>query len=127
MCVTVAVSSVGSSSSAAETVTVLAVAQFEVVKVRLAGFALTSALSVGSTMVTVTVAVGWVSSTTVYVFVPPSLTVSDVGVTVTPRVSLSVTSPSGWRYSPSRSSHRSDCASDSPCRPLHRGPGPPKP
>ena len=48
-------------------------------------------LSVGSTMVTVTAAVGWVSSTTVYVFVPPSLTVSDVGVTVTPRVSSSVT------------------------------------
>ena len=69
----------------------MAVLQFEVVNVRLAGFAVTSVLSVGSTMVTVTVAVGWVSSTTVYVFVPPSLTVSDVGVTVTPRVSLSVT------------------------------------
>ena len=43
---------------------------------RLAGFAVT-VLSVGSTMVTVTVAVGWVSSTTVYVFVPPSLTISQ--------------------------------------------------
>ena len=29
-------------------------------------------------MVTVTVAVGWVSSTTVYVFMPPSCDVSDV-------------------------------------------------
>ena len=47
MCVTVAVSSRGSSSSAAETVTVCAVAQFEVENVRLAGFAETSVLSVG--------------------------------------------------------------------------------
>ena len=42
-------------------------------------------------MVTVTAAVGRVSSTTVYVPVPPSSTVSDVGVTVTPAVSSSVT------------------------------------
>ena len=58
---------------------------------RLAGLAVTSVLSVGSTMVTVTVPVGWVSSTTVYMPLPPSVTVSDVGVTVTPAVSLSVT------------------------------------
>ena len=91
MCVTVAVSCEASPSSAAETVTVCAVAQFEVENLRFAGFAETSVLSVGSTMVTVTAAVGRVSSTTVYVFVPPSSTVSDVGVTVTPAVSSSVT------------------------------------
>ena len=71
--------------------TVCAVAQLEVENVRLAGSAVTSVLSVGSTMVTVTSPDGWVSSTTVYVPLPPSPTVSDVGVTVTPRVSLSVT------------------------------------
>ena len=91
MCVTVAVSCEASPSSAAETVTVCAVAQFEVENVRLAGFAETSVGAVGSLMVTVTASDGSVSSTTVYVFVPPSSTVSDVGVTVTPRVSSSVT------------------------------------
>ena len=90
MCVTVAVSRAASLSSAAETVTVCAVSQSEAVNVRRAGLAVTSVL-VGSLTVTVTVAVGSVSSTTVYVFVPPSLTVSERGVTVTPRVSLSVT------------------------------------
>ena len=90
MCVTVAVSSVESSSSSAETVTVCASSQSVVENVRLAGFAVTSVLSVGLTMVTVTVSVGSVSSTTVYVLMPPSSTGSDVGVNVMPRVSLSV-------------------------------------
>ena len=43
------------------------------------------------TMTTVTLPVGNVFSLTVYLPVPPSPTVSDVGVTVTPGVSLSVT------------------------------------
>ena len=42
-------------------------------------------------MVTLTAAVGCVLSSTVYVPVPPSSTGSDAGVTVTPRVSSSVT------------------------------------
>ena len=91
MCVTVAVSSEVSSSGAAETVTVCAVSQFEVVNVSLAGFAVTSVLSVGSLTVTATLAVGCVSSTTVYVFVLSSVTASDVAETVTPAVSSSVT------------------------------------
>ena len=52
----------------------------------LAGSAVTSVLSVGSLMVTVTVAVGCVSSSTVYVPVLPSLTGSVVGETVARRV-----------------------------------------
>ena len=91
MCVTVAVSATVSASEAAITVTVCAELQFEVENVSLDGFTVTSVLSVGSTMVTATPLVGWVSSTTVYVPLLPSVTVSDVGVTVTPRVSSSVT------------------------------------
>ena len=91
MCVTVAVSSVELSSSSAETVTVCASSQSVVENVRLTRSCFTSSLSIGSLMLTVTVSVGSVSSTTVYVFVPPSSTVSEVGVNVTPRVSLSLT------------------------------------
>ena len=64
-CVTVAVSSSASSSWAAVTVTVWAVLQLTVVKVRVAGEAVTSVLSVGSVMVTVRLWLGWVSSFTV--------------------------------------------------------------
>ena len=89
------VSCAESLSSAAKTVTVCAVSQFEVKKIRTDGLAVTSVLSVvlslGSLMVTATSPVGCVSSTTVYVPEPPSLISSDVGVTVTPRISLSST------------------------------------
>ena len=63
--VMVAVSSPASSSWAAVAVTVWAVLQLLAVKTRLAGSAVTSVLSVGSSMVTVTSPVGSVSSTTV--------------------------------------------------------------
>ena len=73
--------------------TVCAVSQFEGENVRLAG--VRHHIRVGGRVIDDGdrhgVRWGRVSSTTVYVFVPPSLTDSDVGVTVTPRVSLSVT------------------------------------
>ena len=78
MCVTVAVSSKGSPSSAAVTLTVCAVAQLVVENVRLSGLVETSVLSVGSLMVTVTSSDGCVFSATVYVPVLPSLTVRSV-------------------------------------------------
>ena len=58
MWVTVAVSPVASASCAALTVTVCAVFQSVEVKVRSAGSAVTSVLSVGSLIVTVTAALG---------------------------------------------------------------------
>ena len=92
MCVTVAVSFVESKSWAALTVTVCGASQVDLVNRTLARLAVTSVLSVGSTMVTLTVPLaGSEFSTTVYVPLPPSSTVSDVGVTVTPAVSSSVT------------------------------------
>ena len=60
-----------------------------VVNVRLDGDTVTSVLF--ELMSTITLPVGSVFSTTVYVPVPPSPTVSDVGATVTPGVSSSVT------------------------------------
>ena len=92
MCVTVAVSCEASPSSAAETVTVLAVLQFEVENVRLAG--LRRHVRVVRRVVDGDPHGGrgfGCPVPTVYVFVPPSSTVSDVGVTVTPAVSSSVT------------------------------------
>ena len=78
-----------SSSWPAVTVTVCAVFHVVVVNVRLDGDAVTSVLF--ETMATITLPVGNVFSLTVYLPVPPSPTVSDMGVTVTPGVSLSVT------------------------------------
>ena len=63
----------GAMSCAASTVTVCAVLQSSAVKLRLAGDAVTSVLSTGSLMVTVTTAVGALASTIVYVPVPPSV------------------------------------------------------
>ena len=63
--VMVAVSSASSASWAALTVTVWATLQSVVVKVRLAGSAVTSVLSAGSLTVTVTSPRGWLPSTTV--------------------------------------------------------------
>ena len=63
--VTVAVSFSASASCAARTVTVCGVLQSVEANVRLAGSAVASVLSVGSLMVTVTLAVGWLSSTMV--------------------------------------------------------------
>ena len=91
MWVTVAVSFTASASCAACTVTVCGVLQSVEENVRSAGSAVTSVLPVGSLMVTVTSAVGCVSSTMVYVPLPPSATVSAVSKTVTPAVSSSVT------------------------------------
>ena len=68
--------------------TVCAVLQSSAVKVRLAGDAVTSVLSTGSLMVTVTTAVGALASTTVYVPVPPSSMLSAVSETDTPAPSL---------------------------------------
>ena len=78
-----------SASWPAETVTVCSALQVVVVNVRLDGDTLTSMLS--EPMATVTSPVGSVFSFTVYVPMSPSPTVSDVGATVTPGVSLSVT------------------------------------
>ena len=71
--------------------TVLAVLQslVAVVKVRVAGSAVTSVLSVGSVIVTVTSATGLESSTTVYSPVPSSSIPRVVGSTVTPAESSS--------------------------------------
>ena len=82
-------SSAASASEPAVTVTVCSELQLRVVNVRLDEDTVTSVLF--EEMPTVTLPVGNVSSSTVYVSVLSSLTVSDVGETVTPGVSLSVT------------------------------------
>ena len=84
MWVTVAVSSASSASWAARTVTVCGELQSVVPNIRLAGSAVTPELPAGSLMVTVTAAVGWVSSTAVYVCELPSVMVSDTVESVTP-------------------------------------------
>ena len=73
-----------SSSWPAETVTVCSVLHVVVVNVSGDGDTVTSVLL--EVMATVTSSVGAVSSLTVYVAVPPSPSVSDVGVTVMPGV-----------------------------------------
>ena len=89
MCVTVAVSLLVSLSCAALTVTVCGVLQSVEENVRLAGSAVTSVLD-GSLMTTVTSAVGWLSSTMVYVPELPSAMVSEASETETPATSSSV-------------------------------------
>ena len=78
-------------SSTPVTVTVCAVLQLPGVKVREAGATVPSVRSLEESPI-VTFAVGWVSSTTVKVAVPPDSVVvrPDVGATVNPAVSLSV-------------------------------------
>ena len=83
-----AVSSSASASCAAFTVTVLGEFQSVEENVRLAGSAVTSVLD-GSLMVTVTSAVGWLSSTMVYVPELPSAMVSELSETETPAPSSS--------------------------------------
>ncbi len=84
-----AVSSIASSSCATFTVTVCAVLQSLDEKIRLAGSAVTSVLD-GSLIVTVTLAVGWLSSLIVYVPEPPSPMVRLASETVTPTPSSSL-------------------------------------
>ena len=84
-----AVSSIVSSSCATFTVTVCAVLQLLDEKIRLAGSAVTSVLTDGSLIVTVTLAVGWLSSLIVYVPEPPSSMVRPNSETVTPATSSS--------------------------------------
>ena len=78
-----------SASWPAETVTVCSVLQLVVVNVSVDEDTVTSVLF--ELMATITLPDGCVFSLTVYLPVPPSPTVSDGGVTVTPGVSLSVT------------------------------------
>ena len=87
--VTVAVSSSASASCAAFTVTVFGVFQSVEENVRLAGSAVTSVLD-GSLMATATLAMGWLSSTMVYVPELPSAMVSEASETETPAPSSSV-------------------------------------
>ena len=89
MWVTVAISSSASTSCAASTVTVCVELQSLEENVRLAGSAVTSVLSDGSLMVTVTATVGWLSSTIVYVPELPSPMVSAASETETPAPSSS--------------------------------------
>ena len=89
MWVTVAVSSSASASCTAFTVTVFGEFQSLEENVRLAGSAVTSVLPDGSLMVTVTSAVGWLSSTMVYVPELPSPMVSAAAETETPASSSS--------------------------------------
>ena len=89
MWVTVAVSSSASVSCAASTVTVFSELQSLEENVRSAGSAVTSVLPDGSLIVTVTSAVGWLSSTMVYVPELPSPMVSAASETETPAPSSS--------------------------------------
>ena len=89
MWVTVAVSSSASASCTAFTVTVFGEFQSLEENVRLAGSAVTSVLPDGSLIVTTTSAVGWLSSTMVYVPELPSPMVSAAAETETPAPSSS--------------------------------------
>ncbi len=82
------------SSSTPVTVTVWAVSQFADVKTTSAGLTVPSDVS-ELVRVTVTVAVGWELRTTVKLAVPPASVVTkpDVGLTVTPALSLSLIVP----------------------------------
>ena len=92
----VAVSSSASSSRTALTVTAFGVSQLLASKVRRAGLADTSALSLATVTTTLPLE-GGVSKTTVYVPLPPSFTLRSDVETVTPANSSSstVTSTAG--------------------------------
>ena len=83
MSLSVTSSFTASSSSAAVTLTVCAVFQLEVVKVKLAELS-DKSVSASPEIVTVTVSVGWVESWISWSLLPPSATVSVASLTPPP-------------------------------------------